>query len=70
MAAVSSGTGIVSSLTMMEPWSVPKAITETGTLASAARLGGVLSRSRPTVRLPSVISTMRAGGAARRCRRR
>ena len=46
---------------MIDPLSVPKAITETGTLASAARCAASCS-VRPTVRLPSVISTIRAGG--------
>ena len=63
MASVSSGTGICSSLTSIDPWSVPNAITDTGTLASAARCAASCS-VRPTVRLPSVISTIRAGGGA------
>ena len=62
-ACLSTGTGIGygCSGTRIVPWSVPKAMVDTGTLASWPP-ASASSLVRPTVVVPSDISTMRAGG--------
>ena len=59
--ALSAGTGIRSPSMSTVPLSVPNAIVDTGTLASAAA-SAAASGARPVLEVPSLISTIRAGG--------